>query len=152
VLNIVQEGTGTRCPLDTTCIHDESCDEPSCDLSGVELSENRSGTSLSMSQVFQYITEHNKSLARDDRFSAESLRLKYRAKNVQNMRFVDTPGIISNKSTGKDNRKDIEAILRVAMSKPHTYLCVLLEPKEFATNPIRLLGGGINGFKGLHSL
>jgi 50S ribosomal subunit-associated GTPase HflX len=22
VLNIVQEGTGTRCPLDTTCIHD----------------------------------------------------------------------------------------------------------------------------------
>ncbi len=23
-LNIVQEGTGTRCPLDTTCIHDSS--------------------------------------------------------------------------------------------------------------------------------
>ena len=25
VLNIVQEGTGTRCPLDTTCIHDAKC-------------------------------------------------------------------------------------------------------------------------------
>jgi GTP1/Obg family GTP-binding protein len=24
VLNIVQKGTGTRCPLDTTCIHDSS--------------------------------------------------------------------------------------------------------------------------------
>lgn len=37
VLNIVQEGTGTRCPLDTTCIHDDSCLEPKCILSGDEL-------------------------------------------------------------------------------------------------------------------
>ena len=25
VLNKVQEGTGTRCPLDNTCIHDAKC-------------------------------------------------------------------------------------------------------------------------------
>jgi hypothetical protein len=36
-INIVHEGTGTRCPLDTTCINDENCDVPSCDLSGEEL-------------------------------------------------------------------------------------------------------------------
>lgn len=52
------------------------------------------------------------------------------------MRFVDTPGIISNKSTGKDNRQDIKMILNSEMQKPNTKLCVLLEPKEFATNPI----------------
>jgi tRNA U34 5-carboxymethylaminomethyl modifying GTPase MnmE/TrmE len=28
VINIVGEGTGTRCPLDTTCIHDDKCEEP----------------------------------------------------------------------------------------------------------------------------
>ena len=37
VLNIIQEGTGTRCPLDTTCIHDPTLTEASCDLSGDEL-------------------------------------------------------------------------------------------------------------------
>ena len=52
------------------------------------------------------------------------------------MRFVDTPGIISNKSTGKDNRKEIQTIVQSEMRKPNTKLCVLLEPKEFATNPI----------------
>ncbi len=36
-LNIVQEGTGTRCPLDTTCIHDGSLKEPKCELFGEEL-------------------------------------------------------------------------------------------------------------------
>jgi len=51
-------------------------------------------------------------------------------------RFVDTPGIISNKSTGKDNREDIKHILQAELRKPNTKLCVLLEPKEFATNPI----------------
>lgn len=33
-LNIVQEGTGTRCPLDTTCIHDATLKRPVCELFG----------------------------------------------------------------------------------------------------------------------
>ena len=100
VVNIVHEGTGTRCPLDTTCIHDETCDEPICELSGAEL--DGGGVRLSVNQVFQLIIAHNKKLGDEDRFG-ESLYLVYRAKNVQNMRFVDTPGIISNRSTGRDN-------------------------------------------------
>ena len=136
VLNIVQEGTGTRCPLDTTCIHDSSCVEPACELSGDELSPGSSGSGLSMNEVFQSITEHNKMLGREDRFSTKPLYLVYRSSTVQNMRFVDTPGIISNKSIGNDNREDIKMILRSEMRKPNTKLCVLLEPKEFVTNPI----------------
>jgi len=136
VLNIIQEGTGTRCPLDTTCIHDESAIEPKCELSGEELESGKEGDVLTIDQVFKSITEHNKRLAVEDRFSTEALRLVYRSRNVQNMRFVDTPGIISNKSTGKDNREDIKRILKNAMKKPNTKLCVLLEPKEFSTNPI----------------
>lgn len=134
VLNIVQEGTGTRCPLDTTCIHDDSLEEPTCELYGEEL--KLGGEGLSVSQVFERITNHNRALGDEDRFSTEPLRLVYRARDVQNMRFVDTPGIISNKSTGKDNREDIKKILNSEMAKPNTKLCVLLEPKEFATNPI----------------
>jgi hypothetical protein len=136
VLNIIQEGTGTRCPLDTTCIHDSSCIEPRCELRGHELAPQNCGENLSVNQVFQRITEHNRRLGDEDRFSTEPLRLTFRSKNVQNMRFVDTPGIISNKSTGQDNREDIMRILSSEMSKPNTKLCVLLEPKEFATNPI----------------
>ena len=136
VLNIVQEGTGTRCPLDTTCIHDDTCSEPICDLSGNELAEGRAGDSLTVDQVFAHITAHNQQLGIEDRFSLEELRLVYRSNNVQNMRFVDTPGIISNRSTGKDNREDIKKILCSELRKPNTKLCVLLEPKEFATNPI----------------
>ncbi len=135
VLNIVQEGTGTRCPLDTTCIHDDSCSEPRCDLSGNEL-DGASFEGITIEKVFGLITKHNKKLGEEDRFSTESLRLVYRSKTVQNMRFVDTPGIISNKSTGKDNREEIQTILQSELRKPNTKLCVLLEPKEFATNPI----------------
>lgn len=99
--------------------------------------------------MFQLITQHNKWLGAEDRFSTASLRLEYRAKNVQNMRFVDTPGIISNKSTGTDNREDIKRILQSEMNRPNTKLCVLLEPKEFATNTIvdfcdETLGGRAN--------
>jgi hypothetical protein len=135
-LNIIQEGTGTRCPLDTTCIHDSSLDEPRCELSGKELDPAMSGDSLTTDEVFRAITAHNKMLAEKDEFSTHSLRLIYRAKNVQNMRFVDTPGIISNKGTGQDNREDIKRILRETMKKPNSKLCVLVEPKEFSTNPI----------------
>jgi Dynamin family len=134
VLNIVQEGTGTRCPLDTTCIHDASCIEPNCSLYGEELL--KPGENLKVEDVFERITEHNNRLGSEDRFSTEPLRLIYRANNVQNMRFVDTPGIISTKGLGKDNREDIKLILRNEMRKANTKLCVLLEPKEFATNDI----------------
>jgi Dynamin family len=134
VLNIVQEGTGTRCPLDTTCIHDESLQEPRCELRGEEL--DSPGSDLTVNEVFARITRHNINLGNEDKFSTQPLRLVYRARNVQNMRFVDTPGIISNLSTGRDNRDDIKNIIVSEMSRPNTKLCVLLEPKEFATNPI----------------
>ena len=136
VINIVQEGTGTRCPLDTTCIHDDSCTEPQCDLSGVDLKDGGAGKSLPMKDVFERIMTHNRRLANEDRFSTEPLRLIFRSKNVQNMRFVDTPGIIATKGQGQDNREDIKNILKSEISKPNTKLCVLLEPKEFSTNSI----------------
>lgn len=98
-LNIIQEGTGTRCPLDTTCIHDDSCTEPVCDLYGEELYESERGKQLTVNEIFASIVAHNKRLGDEDRFSTKPLRLHYRANNVQNMRFVDTPGIISNMST-----------------------------------------------------
>lgn len=120
VLNIVKEGTGTRCPLATTCIHDDLLEEPTCELWGEELAE--SGKDLTVDEVFKRVTKHNRNLV-------------YRANNVQNMRFVDTPGIIANASTGKDNREDIKEILRSEMQKPNTKLCILLEPTEFAKNP-----------------
>ena len=135
-LNIVQEGTGTRCPLDTTCIHDASLDPPSCRLSGDELEEGQSGSNLSVQEVFERITQHNQKLAGEDRFSTQPLRLIFRSCNVQNMRFVDTPGIISTKGTGLDNREDIKRILRSEMQKANSKLCVLVDPREFATNPI----------------
>ena len=128
----MQEGTGTRCPLDATCIHVSSCDEPICDLSGEELAPEHKGEKL----IFDRTTAQNRKLAEEDRFSTEPLRLCYRSKDVQNMRFVDTPGIISNMSTGSDNREEIKSILRSTMRMPNSKMCVLLEPKEFATNPI----------------
>ena len=136
VINIVQEGTGTRCPLDVTCIHESSLAEPVCELSGEEIGPDQEGTTLSVSEVFETITEHNRMLASEDRFSTHPLYLVYRSRQVQNMRFVDTPGIISNKSTGKDNREDIKRILLSEMGKPNSRLCVILEPKEFSTNSI----------------
>lgn len=136
VLNIVQQGTGTRCPLDATCIHDERLLQAECELWGEELAEGRNGSNLTVHEVFERITQHNKELGEKDTFSTKPLHLVYRARDVQNMRFVDTPGIISNQSTGRDNREDIKTILRSEMKKPNTKLCVLLEPKEFETNPI----------------
>ena len=136
VLNIVQQGTGTRCPLDATCIHDSRCEEAVCELYGEELPEDEHGDHLTVNDVFERITLHNKKLGEEDSFSTKPLYLVYRSAKVQNMRFVDTPGIISNQSTGKDNREEIKTILRSEMRKPNTKLCVLLEPKEFATNPI----------------
>jgi hypothetical protein len=97
-LNIVQEGTGTRCPLDTTCIHDDSCYQPVCTLYGEELLDSENGEMLSVNEVFASIVAHNKRLGDDDCFSTKPIRLHYRANNVQNMRFVDTPGIIETLS------------------------------------------------------
>ena len=124
VLNIVQEGTGTRCPLDATCIHDDRYEEPMCELRGNELPDDMKGRELKVDEVFKRIMEHNKSLAATDTFSTEPLVLVYRASNVQNMRFVDTPGIITNQSTGADNREQIKTILRHEMKKTkHQALC-----------------------------
>jgi hypothetical protein len=99
VLNIVQEGTGTRCPLDITCIHDASCAEAKCELYGEELPKSDCGQDLTGEQVFKRIVKHNQMLSNEDRFSTKPIRLVYRATTVQNMRFVDTPGIIANQST-----------------------------------------------------
>jgi hypothetical protein len=74
VLNIVHEGTGTRCPLDTTCIHDESCVEPKCDLWGEELlGGGRDGIMVEM--VFEKIIGHNQWLEGSDAFSTKPLHL-----------------------------------------------------------------------------
>ena len=133
VFNIVQEGTGTRCPLDTTCIHDDKLLTPICSLHGEEI---EGGEDLGVDAVFKMITAHNKDLAAQDRFSTKPLRLIFKSKHVQNMRFVDTPGIISNRSTGQDNRQDIMEIINSELRRPNTKLCVLLEATEFAKNPI----------------
>ena len=92
VLNIVQQGTGTRCPLDATCIHDSTCDNAVCELHGNELSEADHGDDLTVNDVFQRITTHNQKLAQEDSFSTEPLHLIFKSSKVQNMRFVDTPG------------------------------------------------------------
>jgi len=136
VINIVQDGTGTRCPLNVTCIHDESASEPVCELWGEELHPTTNSRKFTINEVFTKIVEHNRKLGDEDRFSSKSLYLVYKSKDTQNLRFVDTPGIISNTSTGKDCREDIKEILRAKMEEPTTRLCVLLEPKEFDTNPI----------------
>ena len=49
------------------------------------------GDNMTVDAVFEAITEHNKKLADEDRFSTKPLTLVYRSNNVQNMRFVDTP-------------------------------------------------------------
>jgi hypothetical protein len=108
---------------------------PTCELSGKEL-EGTPLTDLTIEEAFVAITQHNRALANKDTFSSEPLKLVYRANNVQNMCFVDTPGIIANKGTGQDNRDAIKQILRDTMKKPRSKLCVLVEPKEFSTNAI----------------
>ena len=54
------------------------------------------GGDFTTEEVFSAITHHNKELGNQDKFSTKPLVLVYRASNVQNMRFVDTPGIIAN--------------------------------------------------------
>ncbi|KAL3911949.1 MAG: hypothetical protein SGPRY_008506 [Prymnesium sp.] len=129
-MNIVAEGTGTRCPLYVTCIQDPTASEPVCTLSGGGLED----AVIAKREVFKKITEHNSSL---DGFSSEPLRLTVKSKVIQNMMFVDLPGIITTKDGGgSDNREGIKEILRGEMSKPNTELVVLLEPKEYQTNSI----------------
>ncbi|GAX29312.1 hypothetical protein FisN_16Hh254 [Fistulifera solaris] len=94
VLNIVQAGTGTRCPLDTTCIHDSTKVEPSCELWGEELQDTFHGKDLPVNEVFKRINAHTMMLGNEDRFSTKPICLVYRANNVQNMRFVDTPDLL----------------------------------------------------------
>ena len=59
--------------------------------------------------------------------SQGAAQLSFRDK-VSN-RFLST-------SQGRDNRSEIEDILVNEMSRPNTKLCVLLEPKDYATNTI----------------
>ena len=70
-LNIVQQGTGTRCPLDTTCIHDAKLTEPECRLSGEGLPKSLRGEQLSVEDVFSRINKHNQDLAKKDTFSTK---------------------------------------------------------------------------------
>jgi Dynamin family len=132
VINVVEQGTGTRCPLNTTCIHDDKASEPTCSLLGDELSN----PGLTVKEVFHRINEHNTNLTNAKKFSTKPLRLVYRANNVQNMRFVDTPGLICTKAGEADNREEIKNILRSEVEKPNTKLCVLIEPKDFEMNEI----------------
>lgn len=122
-LNIVQEGTGTRCPLDTTCIHDEFCHEPVCELYGEELPPSDGGKNLSVNEVFESIVAHNKRLGDEDRFSTQPLRLHYRASSVQNMRFVDTPGIIETLSTVSPRPSCWQSTTLFSMHSFHLFVC-----------------------------
>ena len=57
VINIAQEGTGsTCCPLDTTCIHDDGCEEAQCDFIGTEFENGGTGgRKLSLKDIFERI-------------------------------------------------------------------------------------------------
>ena len=135
VLNIVDDGTATRCPLDITCIHNADLEEPMCDLEGIELTTP--GMNLTVQDVFDRVTLHNRRLESENRVSKKPLHLIYRAKHVQNMRFVDTPGTKMNQDSTKDDRKAIQEILTQEMRKPNAKLCILLQStEEFATQPI----------------
>lgn len=134
-MNIVAEGTGTRCPLYVTCMHDEAADPPECSIEGctAEQVKHHLGEKVTVNNVFDMVTKHNKML---NGFSPDALRLTVKSKRVQNMMFVDLPGIITTRGKGADNRDGIKSILKSEMAKPHTKLLVLLEPKEFATNSV----------------
>jgi Dynamin family len=135
VLNIVDDGTATRCPLDITCLHNADLDEPLCDLEGLELTAP--GINLSVQDVFERVTQHNQRLEAENRVSKKALHLIYRANNVQNMRFVDTPGTKMNQDGTRDDRRAIQDILVHEMRKPNAKLCILLQStEEFATQPI----------------
>lgn len=132
-MNIVAEGTGTRCPLYVTCIHEKTITEAECRLSGCSKCAN-ADERISLKDVFSKVTTHNKEHVNG--FSNDPLRLSVKSKDVHNMFFVDLPGIITTKGTGDDNRKAIKDILKKEIKVPNTKLLVLLEPKEFATNSI----------------
>eukprot|EP00929_Paragymnodinium_shiwhaense_P104120 TRINITY_DN68159_c0_g1_i1.p1 TRINITY_DN68159_c0_g1~~TRINITY_DN68159_c0_g1_i1.p1 ORF type:complete len:980 (-),score=234.70 TRINITY_DN68159_c0_g1_i1:31-2970(-) len=133
-MNIVAEGTGTRCPLYVTCIYDKTVNEAECELSGCERCAQNDGGRVKLHDVFTRVTAHNKDHV--DSFSKDALRLKVKSKHVQNMFFVDLPGIITTKGQGDDKREAIKEILRTEIKVPNTKLLVLLEPKEYSTNSI----------------
>ena len=135
-LNVVQDGTGTRCPLHVTAIHDPNCRTPVCDLRGKELKDGDK-SNLNCKEAFALINKHTEMLSDEQSFSVEPIYLTFRARNVENLRFVDTPGIISTASDGEqDNRQEIQHILRHLFKEPNTKLCLLLQTNEFDTNSI----------------
>jgi hypothetical protein len=105
---------------------------------------------MTKEDVFERIVTHNRKLAGESRFSTKPLHLVFHSADVLNMRFVDTPGIISNKSAGGvDCREDIKRILQAEIAKPNTKLAVLLEATEYDKNPIvDFLDESLGGRKG----
>eukprot|EP00971_Amphidinium_carterae_P176984 3509357-Amphidinium_carterae.1 len=134
-MNVVAEGTGTRCPLYITCIHTPGLPEPQCELTGCKQCADDSEEPLTYCNVFHKVTIHNQKHVKGG-FSATPLRLRVKSQLVQNMMFVDLPGIITAQGKGEDKREAIKTILRKEMREPNTKLLVLLEPKEFDTNSI----------------
>eukprot|EP01079_Euglenida_sp_SAG-EU17-18_P007253 gene7253-1295_t len=132
-MNSVAEGTGTRCPLYVTCQHDPAQVVPACFLSGCSTCTGGDEDVLPVphQEVFTRITKHSRDHVGDG-FTEKPLRLQVVSKNVQNMLFVDLPGI----GQGDDRRNIIREILKAEMDKPNTMMLVLLEPKEYSTNNI----------------
>ena len=148
--NVVADGTGTRCPLDVTTIHDPRAEEPQCTLTGCStccgVSFDEGGDAgggsgmtqqcIPVQEVFARVTKHNQ-VCLKDQFSSDALRLRVKAKNVENMQLVDLPGIKSTKEAdGPDDRAFIKDILNAELQKENTHLVVLLQPHEYATNSI----------------
>lgn len=136
-LNIIQQGTGSRCPLDIICSNDGANAEIHASISGKELNNGEQEVHAELSNLFARIMEHMQNLAKADRFSSEPLRLTIKRQDVKPCRVVDLPGIISNKSTGQiDRRQEIKDMIRSIMVDPKARLCVVLEATEYDKNPI----------------
>ena len=92
-MNVVAEGTGTRCPLFVTTTHDTTKTEPVCTLSGCPKCEAATDNGkVHFHHVFHKITSHNADHVVGG-FSSEALRLHVESPSVPNMIFVDLPGI-----------------------------------------------------------
>ena len=146
-INVVKQGTGTRCPIDITCVRDETCVEAVASLSGSELARRYPGTNLKIVDAFGRINQHNEMLENQGRFSTHRVELTVRWAQAKTMRLVDLPGVIDNTIEGHvDNREDIKTILRHELKSKHAQLVVMLEPTEYEKNPIfQILDSAFDG-------
>lgn len=136
-LNIVQSGTGSRCPVDITCSNEGDNHDVRVTIMGNEFNEGKEEVHVEVSTAFASINTHQQKLNAQQRFSNEPLRVKIQRGDIKPCRVVDLPGIISNKSTGEvDHREEIKDMIRTIMTDPRARLCVVLEAKEYDTNPI----------------